>query len=118
MAFSNRSPRVLCFSRDPRLLETRRQILATRYEAVTVGSIEEIMALATDEEFDVIVLCHTLSVEECDLSAQTVRVRWPGAKIVALSAEQGGCSEAADRIVRGLDGPRLLLDTIDQLAVS
>jgi hypothetical protein len=26
------------------------------------------MALAIDEEFDVIVLCHTLSLEECDLS--------------------------------------------------
>ena len=73
------------------------------------------MTLLSDEEFDVILLCHMLSVEECDSSMQIVRARWPGAKIVALSVEQGGCSQAADRNMRGLDGPRLLLDTIDQL---
>jgi|SRR5579863_6177813 len=115
MTFSNHSPRVLCFSRDPLLLKTREQVLSTRYEGVAVSSVEELKALDTDEGFDVVLLCHTLSVDECELSAQVVRVRWPHAKIVAMSLEQGGCFEAADRIVRGLDGPGLLLNTIDQL---
>jgi hypothetical protein len=118
MPFSNRFPRVLCFGRDPRLLETRRLVLARRFETVTVGSIEEMRALPVDEEFDVIVLCHSLSLEECDLSSELARARWERAKIVALSIEQGDCSLAADQTVRGLDGPRFLLSTIDHLVAA
>jgi DNA-binding NarL/FixJ family response regulator len=118
MAFSERSIRVLCFSRDPLLLESRQQVLATKYESVTVGTTEEMMALASCVQFDVIVFSHTISAEECDLCAEIVRTRWPEAKIVALSAEQEGCSEAADRVVRGLDGPRVLLNAIDQLGAN
>ena len=38
--------RVLCFSRDPRLLNTRWMVLAKHYDAVSVGSIEEMLAIA------------------------------------------------------------------------
>ncbi|HEY1578297.1 MAG TPA: hypothetical protein VGF82_14610 [Terracidiphilus sp.] len=118
MAFSKRVPRVLCVGRDPRLLETRQLVLAKRYETVTVGSIEEMRALPIEEEFDVVVLCHSLSFEECDLSSELARGRWRHAKIVALSIQQGDCSVAADQTVRALDGPRFLLRTIDQVVAA
>lgn len=118
MSFSERYPRVLCFSREAVLLETRQQVLNKRYSVVGVNSVEEMMALDPGLEFDVVILCHTLSVNDCDFSTQFVRARWPGAKIVALSVEQKSCSEIADRVVRGLDGPRFLLNTIDQLVAT
>ena len=118
MALSTHFPRVLCVSRDPRLLESRHLVLSRKYETVTVGSVEEMRSLPASEQFDVIVLCHSLSSEECDVSAKLVRVRWPKAKIVALSVEQNGCFDGADEVVRGLDGPRVLLGTIDHLLAA
>jgi hypothetical protein len=118
MALSRHFPRVLCISRDPRLLESRHLVLARKYETVTVGSVEEMSSLPASGQFDVIVLCHSLSSEECEVSAELVRVRWPNAKIVALSVEQDGCFDGADEIVRGLDGPRVLLGTIDHLLAT
>jgi hypothetical protein len=108
-------PRVLCISRDSHLMRTRQLVLATQYEVVSVDSIEGIEALPTDQDFDLIVLCHSLSSEECDQCVEIASTRWPQAKIVALSVERADCSEYADRVVRGMDGPRFLLQTIDRL---
>ena len=118
MALPGHFPRVLCVSRDQRLLESRHLVLSRKYETVTVGSVEEMRSLPASEQFDVIVLCHSLSSEECDVSAELVRGRWPKAKIVALSVEQNGCFDGADEVVRGLDGPRVLLGTIDYLLAA
>jgi hypothetical protein len=90
-------------------------VLAKHYDAVLVGSLEEMRALPADKQFDVVVLCHSLSSDECDLAAAIVRDRWPAAKILALSVERSSCWTSADRIVRGLDGPSALLQAIDRL---
>jgi hypothetical protein len=110
--------RVFCLSRDQRLLETRGMVLAKRYDAITVGSIEEMWALPVASAFDVVVLCHSLSAEECDLSASIARERWPQAKILALSVDSSSCWTFADQVVRGLDGPSVLVQTIDRLLRS
>jgi hypothetical protein len=47
--------RILCISPDQRLLETRGAVLATRYELVTVASIEDIHALAIGMFFSAVV---------------------------------------------------------------
>jgi hypothetical protein len=90
-------------------------VLESRYEVVAAPCLEELQEVTTDHDFDVILLCHTLSSEDCDLATSIARVRWPNAKIVALSVERSSCAKYADQIVRGLDGPRLLLRTIDNL---
>ena len=92
-------------------------VLASRYSAVAVGSVAEICALAADSHFDVVLLCHTMSKEESELAAGIARERWPRVRILALSVEQHDSVSYADGTIRGLDGPRLLLESIDSLIV-
>lgn len=106
--------RVLCVSHDPGLLRTREMVLRSRYEAVAVADIEQLETLPKFH-FDVIVLCHTLATEECDRAVSICRTRWPGARILALTVERSSCERFADEFVHSLDGPAMLLNTIDHL---
>jgi hypothetical protein len=108
-------PRVLCFSRDQSLLETRGAVLATRYQTVTVMSVEEIYALQPDIQFDVVVLCHSLSDTDCDVASAIARQWWPQAKILGLATSRSGCSTSADGVVQTADGPCALLRAVDSL---
>jgi hypothetical protein len=90
-------------------------VLAKHYDAVSVGKIEEMLALPAEKQFDVVVFCHSLSSRECDLAGSVVRQRWPDAKILALSIDQSSCWTSADRIIRGLDGPSVLVQAINRL---
>src|SRR5436305_3833568 len=96
--------RVLCVSHDELLLETRQLVLASRYQAVSVRGIEEMEAL--DENFDAVLLCHTLSAEECGRATKIAQRRWPKAKMVAISTAEMSCVSFADQVVWAQDGPR------------
>jgi hypothetical protein len=89
-------------------------VLQSRYEAVAAANVEQVETLP-DSHFDVIVLCHTLATEECDRAVSICRTRWPGARILALTVERSSCEEFADELVRGLDGPAMLLNAIEHL---
>ena len=107
--------RVLCFSRDQSLLETRGAVLATRYQTVTVKSVEDIYALPPDSQFDAVVLCHSLSDAECDVASAIAGQWWPKAKVLGLTTARSGCSTSADRVVQTADGPAALLRAIDSV---
>ena len=105
--------RVLCFSRDPRLLETRHWVLEKRFDAVTILSIAAMEQQSSlGRSFDLVLLCHTLSAEECESAFAIARQSWPHAKILGLVAsEPSACDPPLfDGVVPGLDGPRVLLD--------
>ncbi|MGA7156771.1 MAG: hypothetical protein WBY53_08005 [Acidobacteriaceae bacterium] len=61
---------------------------------------------------DVILLCHTLTTEECDKAVLLTHDRWPAAQVVALLAGQSGCVDLADATVEASDGPTKLINTI------
>ncbi|HEY0784951.1 MAG TPA: hypothetical protein VGD62_03710 [Acidobacteriaceae bacterium] len=118
MILSSQRLRVLCFSRDPRLLRTRGLVLETCYAAVCVGSLEEMEALPQAQAFDLVLLCHSLSANECDRSASLARERWPAAKIVAIATPESTCSYHLDEVVAGLDGPAVLMSTLEHVLAS
>jgi len=68
-----------------------------------------------EKAISLVVLCHTLTSEEYDLSASIVRERWPGAKIVAVSEDPTSSWNSADGIVRGIDGPSVLLKVLESV---
>lgn len=110
--------RVLCFSRDRVLGETRRAVLDRRYDAVLAGSLETVGALTSSVLFDVIVLCHTLSVEDCQRCLEILSRVGRMAKIVAVTVEGGSKQPTSDQSVRGLAGPQALLDAVQQVLLS
>lgn len=115
MNFSPAHVRVLCLGHDERLLETRVQVLASRYETVSVRSLAEMRSLPGDARFDIVLLCHTLSPEECGVCSEVARERWPEARVLAIAVERGSCWEYADQVVKAMDGPRVLFGAIDQM---
>jgi hypothetical protein len=109
-------PHVLCFSRDPLLLKTRVAVLERQYRVVPVGSLAEILELPFGSTFDLVVLCHTVSDEDCRNARAFIKARWPSAKVLSMTTGSRSCGvEQGEIIVRGLDGPPALLQRIDSL---
>ena len=107
---------VLYFSSDHHLLETRVAVLERQYRVVPVGSLAEMMELPFDSAFDLILLCHTVSDEDCRNCRAFIKGRWPSAKVLSMTRGGRSCSvEVSDIVVRGLDGPSVLLQGIDSL---
>jgi hypothetical protein len=104
------SPEVLVFSRDPLLLETRRLILGAFFEARGAGSIDDAEALLAMHRFDLIILCSTLSPQECDRVLELVEYQKPRPQTLFMSAP--GCDSpryATDHVLMTEPGPYQLL---------
>lgn len=116
MAAPKHKSRVLCFGRDLDLLRTRTQVLARKYDAVELSDVDELECLPAEPAFDLVLLCHSVSLEDCRTSAEIVRDRWPQAKVMALTT---GASRVpygeADAVIMSLQGPVVLLRAIDLL---
>jgi len=101
---------VLVFSRDPLLLETRRLILEAFFQARGVGSVEDAQALLAMRRFDLIILCSTLSEQDCDRVLELVEYQKPRPQILILSPP--GCNPprcAADHMLMTESSPHQLL---------
>lgn len=102
--------KVLVFSRDPLLLETRRLILGAFFQARGAGSIEDAEALLAMHRFDLIILCSTLSDQECDRVVELAEFQKPRPHILILSPP--GCNpprSSADNMLMTESGPYQLL---------
>ncbi len=90
-------------------------VLQRRYDAVFVGSLEELAPLALGSAFDIIVLCHTLSVEERGVCVALAGDLWPAAKFVTVVARSGDRRPELGAVVVGLEGPQALLNIVQRL---
>lgn len=112
-------PQLLCLATNPDLLEIRRRVLLTRYRVTAVDRLDAMEALPGGSEFDVLVLCHSLSAEDCSKAVRFAREFWPKIKVLAISApgESQGQGEL-DAVVSGLAGPYAMFDAVEQLLPS
>lgn len=102
---------------DTALLEMRRLILEKHGVKVSIATqAEEARELLRHEEIDLVIFCYTLSKEECDEATEMLKALRPDAKTLSLEAGQWTCAdEIADAVVSMLDGPKKLLEVVDQL---
>lgn len=56
---------ILVISRDQMLLQTRKLILGAYFDVEAAGRVPEAETLLKKNDFDLVVLCHTLSEDEC-----------------------------------------------------
>jgi DNA-binding response OmpR family regulator len=75
---------VLVFSRDQLLLETRQLILGAFFRVRGAVKIEDAEALLVMHEFDLIILCSSLSEEDCQRVFDLVESRKPRPQILIL----------------------------------
>jgi DNA-binding response OmpR family regulator len=82
----NSKVHVLIVSRDEMLLRTREMILGAFFDAQGAGRVSEAKALLSDTPFDLIVLCHSLTDNECELLADMAHARDNHPLILAMNA--------------------------------
>lgn len=75
---------ILVVSRDRMLLQTRRLILGTYFEVEAAGRVSEAGSILSKQDFDLIVLCDTLSTAECSQIAEMVREQNPRPTLLSL----------------------------------
>ena len=78
------------------LLQTRRLILGTYFEVEAAGRMSEAGSILSKQDFDVIVLCDTLSDSECAQIAEMVRDREPQPALLSIP---GPGTKNHDRLV-------------------
>jgi hypothetical protein len=89
-------PELLCVGRDTMLNRTRRLILGRCFEVKVAYTQAEAIALLMGQRFDLVLLCYSLSEEECRALIEAVHGQSSPPKILLLA--EGDC--------RPLLGPR------------
>ncbi len=106
----NSHSQILVVSRDQMLLQTRRLILGTYFEVEAAGRISEAGSILAKRDFDLIVLCDTLSDSECQQVAQMVRDQRPQPTLLSiLGPGTKGHDRAVGRPLALAGGPLQLL---------
>lgn len=94
---------ILVVSRDRLLLQTRRLILGTYFQVETAGRVSEAGSILSQHDFDIIVLCDTLSDSDCSQIAEMVRDLKPQPTLFSLlgPGNRNRGSSVAKKVVDG-----------------
>jgi CheY-like chemotaxis protein len=105
--------KILCVSPDPVLLQTRRWILEGYFQVDCAGRLSEAAAMIESQSYDLILLCYSLTAEECRQVHKLVRARSPRSQILALTEGRDGCAEAySNQQMPVAEGPYALLKKV------
>jgi DNA-binding response OmpR family regulator len=78
---------ILIYGRDPDLLVTRQLVLqACGYRVCVTSDIKSILKDIELCNVDLLILCHSLSMEECGRMIALTSSLWPAVKILILKA--------------------------------
>lgn len=106
----NDHSQILVVSRDRMLLQTRKLILGTYFEVEAAGRMSEAGSILSKREFDLIVLCDTLSNNERCQIADMVRDQQPKPTLLSLMGPGNlGEKPAVGRELCCVGGPLQLL---------
>jgi DNA-binding response OmpR family regulator len=86
----NSHARVLVVSRDEMLLRTREMILGAFFSVQGAGRFNEARVLLATQNFDLIVLCHSLTYDECERLAMMAHQKIPRSLVLAMTASSRG----------------------------
>jgi hypothetical protein len=92
-------------------------ILASKgYRVIAVSSIVEIEHIDSADQVDLLMLCHTLTMEECGRAIAVVQSRWPKAKSLFVRSGRFGFHKEFEReIFDAMEGPEKLVTTVSRL---
>jgi DNA-binding NtrC family response regulator len=89
----SRPKRILLVSRDLMVLQTRKLMLGAYFDVNAAGRVREAKALLGEQNFDLIVLCYTISQDDCQSIVQSAQQYCPQAKILLLTAARHAAKE-------------------------
>ena len=111
---------VLSLSHDPTLLMTRMLLLQRAgCEVAGANSLQEFRACILRQSFDLILICQSMSSEECEAASSFAREFAPSARLLVLFTRIGKCiPEQADVLLDAHAGPRVLVETAQRMLGS
>jgi hypothetical protein len=110
------SPQVLLVSRDAMLLQTRQLILGTFFPTQVAGRVRDAEVLISTNHFELIILCYTLSEEECRRVIELAKEQKRPPRILILTpAGISPSSNGAGEPTMSESGPYYLLKRTAQL---
>jgi hypothetical protein len=84
--------RILLVSRDVVVLQTRKLMLGAYFEVCAAGRVLEAETLLSERKFDLIVLCYTLTDDDCGKVLDAARVYSSNARFLMLTVT--GCARS------------------------
>ena len=108
---------ILIYGRDRQLLETRQWVLeGAGYRVSKATELAGLAQLVPVEQIDLLILCHTLSQEECGRALAVVSTRWPQVHTLLLHAGRRGSDiGSSGDVVDMREGPAKFLKTVSRL---
>jgi hypothetical protein len=108
---------VLLYGRDRSLLNTRELILQKAgYRVWTAADLSEIDRAVQGERVDLLILCHSLTLEQCGRALAFCHSRWPFTKSLLLAVAGSWCAAGKPELVfEAAAGPAELLATVGRL---
>jgi len=107
---------ILVFGTDALLLDTRRRILENAGFGVTWSiTLEDTVQSLREKDVALLLLCHTLSSEDCERVIAVAHSITPTIVILALATTSGPCVEKSDVVVHQMSGPQKLVETVQTI---
>ncbi len=108
---------ILVYGSDKQLLETRSMVLeAAGLRVFSATEPQNAEMIIETQNIALVVLCHSLSPQECDAALQFANSLTPIVKTIVLTAGASPCSERIPtEILSTFDGPGRLVQTIRNL---
>ncbi len=105
---------VLVFGRDYQLVHTRGLILEKAgFPFEPPPRLPDIQQLLSEPSMDVMLLCHSLSIQECAEALAIAHKRWPTIQTIALVSGSSDCgSQSVDTVMEAADGPVKLVNAV------
>jgi DNA-binding NtrC family response regulator len=106
---------ILMYGRNPSLLEIRARVLrSASYRVKTASCLEDIPQILSEEQIDMVILCHTVSPEDCDRVLALTALS-PQTDSLVLTSGSRGCHSQFGFAFDTTDGPAKLVSTIGKL---
>jgi|SRR5947209_19119895 len=110
--------RVLSLSANPELGKLRAMVLRhAGYDVVWSPTRKEAEQLIRDQDFDVLLIGHSISGDTARELAEAFRGGNPKGKVIAITAS-AYIMVRTDKTVRAIDGPEALLEAIEEVLES
>ena len=115
-----KQPSILMYGHDEHLLETRQWVLQSRgYRVVTMLHPSGFAAIPLIPPIKLLLLCHSLSPEECDAAIAIASARWAGVRSLILDPDGTRApSGLLGQLLHTMEGPAKLISVVSQIVGS
>jgi hypothetical protein len=108
---------ILMYGRDEHLLETRKWVLQSRgYRVLTMLDPSALAAIPLNPSIPLLLLCDSLSTQECEVAAALASARWPEIHCLVLDVEVGRAPAGLlGQLLHTMDGPAKLISIVSRI---